>query len=187
VRELTRHYDTLTANERFRLFIEAARRKDIQELDRLNDTCPRKKYICEDWDYTHRKVRFFDLALLHANEVANIDCIAFATLALLLPHEDDLEAEETISKLKEALVKLTVKRLSMTEGWNCFCRDLGLSPDRIAFPYLASGERDWLMDIIDHTLATVIDMALDPDESQVRAHQAQWRECWGGMDHFGKL
>ena len=180
MRDLTRHYDTLTADERFRLFIEAASREDIQELDRLNDTCPRKKYVCDDWDYTRRKVRFLDLALLHANEVANVECVAFATLTLLLANDNDPEAAETVGKLNEALVKLTIRRLSMIEGWNRFCTDLGLSPEGFVFPGLGCGERALLMDIVDYAVAGAMEMTLEPDESQAAARLHQWHECWNG-------
>jgi hypothetical protein len=186
VRDLTRHYDQLTADERFRLFIEAASRRDHQELDRLNDTCLRKKYLCEDWDYTRRKVRFFDLALLHASEVANTDCVAFAVLTFLLAHEHDLEAGETIAKLNEVLVELVVKRLSMIEGWNRFCRALGLLPERVAkLLDVFGGERGWLMDIVERTVASATEMALEPDESEVKASHDQWRACWDGMGGVG--
>jgi hypothetical protein len=185
VRNLTRHYDALTPDERFRLFIEAASRQDDHELDRLNDTCPQKKYLCEDWDYMHRKARFFDLALLHANEVANTDCIAFAALTLLLAHEDRPGPEEKVADLEKALVKLIVRRLSMIEGWNRFCKDIGLSPERVAQLPEVFGGRDWLMDVVDHTVADAMEMSLEPNESQVVAWREQWRQCWDGPGASG--
>jgi hypothetical protein len=40
-RERATYYPTLTADERFQLFVAALARDDDQELDRLEDTCPR--------------------------------------------------------------------------------------------------------------------------------------------------
>ena len=40
----TKIYERLTPNERFLAFVEAAARRDEEELDRLNVTCPMKTY-----------------------------------------------------------------------------------------------------------------------------------------------
>jgi hypothetical protein len=58
---LTKLYDKLSADERARLFVAAAARRDVQELDRLNDTCPRKSYTMEDRDYSRRKINLWIL------------------------------------------------------------------------------------------------------------------------------
>jgi hypothetical protein len=39
---LSRHYDKLTTEERFRLVLEAKAREDTTELERLRRTCPTK-------------------------------------------------------------------------------------------------------------------------------------------------
>jgi len=48
VTALTRLYDRLTPEERFRAFIDAAARRDTVEMDQLNDTCPRLTYVMDD-------------------------------------------------------------------------------------------------------------------------------------------
>src|SRR5215210_2610088 len=47
-------YDRLTAEERFRLVLEAAAREDEREAERLANTCPRKAYRINDPAFTER-------------------------------------------------------------------------------------------------------------------------------------
>jgi hypothetical protein len=51
---LSRHYDKLTAEERFRLVLEAKARDDTTELERLKRTCPTKTYSMSDAAYGDR-------------------------------------------------------------------------------------------------------------------------------------
>ena len=51
---LSRHYDKLTAEERFRLVLEAKARDDTAELERLKRTCPTKTYSMSDAAYGDR-------------------------------------------------------------------------------------------------------------------------------------
>ena len=52
---LTQHYDVLTAEERFRLALQAFARQDRAEVDRLDRTCPRKRYTMSDAAYLDRR------------------------------------------------------------------------------------------------------------------------------------
>jgi hypothetical protein len=45
---LTRHYRLLTADDRFRLVLEAKARQDEAEVDRLKRSCPTKTYRMSD-------------------------------------------------------------------------------------------------------------------------------------------
>src|SRR5215218_990956 len=47
-------YDRLTAQERFRLVVEALAREDEREAERLSSTCPRKAYEMNDLDFSSR-------------------------------------------------------------------------------------------------------------------------------------
>lgn len=47
----TQIYQRLTPEERFHTFIEAAARRDEEELERLNARCPMKNYQVEDPAY----------------------------------------------------------------------------------------------------------------------------------------
>jgi hypothetical protein len=51
---LSRHYDKLTAEERFQLVLEAKARGDTTELERLKRTCPTKTYSMSDAAYSDR-------------------------------------------------------------------------------------------------------------------------------------
>ena len=51
---LAKLYDTLTADERFRLTVEALAREDKPEIDRLHRSCPRRTYTRMDVGYTER-------------------------------------------------------------------------------------------------------------------------------------
>jgi hypothetical protein len=59
---MTRHYETLTAHERFALTIEAMARRDDVEADRLADSCPRFLYRSEDAEFRDRMKRAYSIA-----------------------------------------------------------------------------------------------------------------------------
>src|SRR5688500_5820137 len=63
---MTKVYEQLTPVERFRLAIEAMSRRDWLEVDRLEDTCPRRTYRCEDAEFRDRMRRVHLIALYHA-------------------------------------------------------------------------------------------------------------------------
>ena len=53
-RSLAHMYDRLTAEERFRLVVEACVREDERETERLMNTCPRKAYEMNDLAFVER-------------------------------------------------------------------------------------------------------------------------------------
>jgi hypothetical protein len=53
-RNLAHMYDRLTAEERFRLVVEAFAREDELEVEHLSGTCPRKAYEMNDIDFVDR-------------------------------------------------------------------------------------------------------------------------------------
>jgi hypothetical protein len=57
-----KHYETLTAHERFQLLIEGMARDDEVECKRLEDSCPTYVYRCEDADFRHRVRRAYSIA-----------------------------------------------------------------------------------------------------------------------------
>ncbi len=61
MKDIAKHYALLSADERFRLFVAAVGRKDEQELDRLEATCPGRRYDAQDYEYTRRKSHFMVL------------------------------------------------------------------------------------------------------------------------------
>jgi hypothetical protein len=55
-RDISKNYDSLTPEERFRLFMKAAARGDEREQERLSKTCPHKTYDMQDAAYIDRLV-----------------------------------------------------------------------------------------------------------------------------------
>ena len=89
MKDISNHYQHLTAEERFRLFVQAMGRKDEQELDRLDNTCPRKTYTQQDWEYTNMKMTFTVYALASALEAVRTDLLAAIAMGLGLAVDDD--------------------------------------------------------------------------------------------------
>ena len=81
MKDLSKHYEQLTADERFRLWTEAMGRKDDQELDRLEATCPRRRYDAQDYEYTRRKQRFCQLAFMTAIRHLENDLLTMLAIA----------------------------------------------------------------------------------------------------------
>ena len=63
---MSRHYEALTAPERFTLLIEAMARRDEREADRLDDTCPRLVYRVDDPEFRDRVRRAHVITLMVA-------------------------------------------------------------------------------------------------------------------------
>ncbi len=61
-----RHYEALTAPERFALLVEAMARRDGREADRLDDTCPRRVYRIDDPEFRDRVRRAHVITLMVA-------------------------------------------------------------------------------------------------------------------------
>lgn len=175
MKDLTRQYWTFTPDERFRLFVEAATRRDLQEMDRLNDSCPRKTYLAEDAEYTARKLKFFNLYLFHSIAVARTDAPALAALLMLVAFEDHEERTAILDTVEEAMIKLTVRRLSMNEAWRQFCEEIGLHSDDVD---IYGSERDWLMAMVENTIAYATLAEIGPDEAQVKTWLEAWQDSW---------
>jgi hypothetical protein len=61
---VARHYDKLSASERFRLALEATARDDVEERERLVNRCPRKMYTMPDHEFLDRIDASRHLALI---------------------------------------------------------------------------------------------------------------------------
>lgn len=87
-----KHYEQLTAHERFVLMLEAMARRDDTECDRLADTCPQKIYRCDDAEFRDRMKRAYHITMtvaLNMREgLARIRMAkAFKEMAHLFSHE----------------------------------------------------------------------------------------------------
>lgn len=92
---LARLYDRLTPEERFRLVLMAMARGDHEEVRRLRESCPRKRYEMQDAAY--------------ADRVAASLTLAMAALAELRARLERLEAFERMDTLAAELLSLATK------------------------------------------------------------------------------
>jgi hypothetical protein len=134
-------YPLLTADERFRLWVEAMKRKDEQELDRLDATCPRRSYDAQDYEYSHKKSHFMVLALATALRNLSLDLLACIGLVALLALDAgaEPEREEDAARILQTLLQM---RQARREGWLRFCDRIGVDPDAIAAPFV--GDLKWI-------------------------------------------
>ena len=134
MKDISNHYQHLTAEERFRLFVQAMGRKDEQELDRLENTCPRKSYTQQDWKYTNMKMTFMWYALASALEEVRTALLASIAIGLSLAGDDD-DPDKTDS-LMDAFKKIMHTSRGKKAGWKVFCTGLGVDPEAITAPFL---------------------------------------------------
>jgi hypothetical protein len=132
VKDITKNYALLTNDERFRLFVEAIGRKDLQDADRLDNSCPRKTYKMPDWDYTRKKVRFVFLAQCHLAELFKFDALAHLALVVQLAHEGEDDGLESAEAAADVFKKLISVRAAKQAAWERFCDLLGVKPSAIA-------------------------------------------------------
>jgi len=127
VKDIAKAYKHLSADERFRLFMEAATRKDDQEMDRLNNSCPRKTYLCDDDEYTKRKTRFMFLALVYSHELGRLEVLAYLALATCIAQEGDEYPEKAAQAddCFDLFLKVMQMRAAKNEAWRRFCHELG--------------------------------------------------------------
>jgi hypothetical protein len=85
---LGRLYDHLTLEERFRLDVLALARGDKEESERLTDTCPRRNYTMNDWEFVGRWQAAQELAMLTYMELAKCldKCQMIAAFRVALPY-----------------------------------------------------------------------------------------------------
>lgn len=184
MKDLAKAYPQLSADERFRLFMQAVARDDGQEQDRLNNTCPQKTYRCDDIGYTRRKMHFMFLALWHCQDLRRIETAANLALvvALALQPEDDVWAAKS-DVLMLGYQNLMRNRASKVVAWERFCGSLGLP---VELPKALGGTAEFAT-----ALQTTTDVAAgicecDPDpeliDTQSAVLHAYWRDLLSGWN-----
>jgi hypothetical protein len=85
---LRRHYDKLSAEERFRLDVLAMARGDRQESERLVGSCPKFSYTMNDPDFTGRWLGVLDITLrVYLEVAAHLERLAMVGVAReMLPY-----------------------------------------------------------------------------------------------------
>ena len=180
MKDIAKQYPLLTAEERFRLFVEAMGRKDEQELDRLENTCPRRNYTMQDYDYTHRKMQFMVLALTSAIQKLRIDLLASTALVVALANDDNSN-DSAADKAIEAFKKFMRVRQGKRDGWLRFCEVVGVNPDAITAPYLENIE--WAMSIAEGVSETLEE---DGGDEPKNAELIATRELDALVDAWGE-
>jgi hypothetical protein len=177
---LAKLYPSLTANERFRLWVEAMKRKDEQELDRLEATCPRRRYDAQDYEYTRKKTHFMVLALATALRNQSLDLLSCIGLVALLALDADaeLEREEDAAKLLQTLLQM---RQARRDGWLRFCDRIGADADAMAGPFL--GDLAWveraLLSVSENLPEGESRESVDPDAIATKEFEALI-DAWDG-------
>jgi hypothetical protein len=137
VKDISKQYALLTADERFRFFVAAMGRQDEQELDRLENSCPRKTYTGQDYAYTQRKMFFIVLSFATAvTKLRNDLACLWALVAALAMDEEDDEDSANQDKALDVFRQLMRLRDAKRNGWVGFCEQIGADPDAIVAPFL---------------------------------------------------
>lgn len=171
--KLTTMYEKLTPDERLRAFIDAAARRDGEEMDRLNDTCPRKTYTMEDWRYVHRKNKAFMLTTALHGDAARLGFAAYFGLGLTFAEDNEM-AEKGEKVLSNSVRRYKAK---MT-AFGRFCDQAGLSADALR---KAIGEEGLpAMDLVI-SVSDEVD-PVEPTEEEIRRELDPLLEVWGNCD-----
>jgi hypothetical protein len=175
MKDLARLYDTFTPIERMRLFIEAAARRDIAELDRLNNTCPRLTYRTEDWKYSRLKIVLYDLALAQSGDRSKFELLACFALTIIVATEGDNDTEqenaEAVSMFTDAVTAYRAK----SEAWERFCRQIGIKRETAETAF-GLGQSP-VIQVIE-SVAESLDLAPGFDEQKVVQELASLEALW---------
>ena len=118
----TKHYATLTADERLKLHVEAAARGDWQEAERLGETCPKIKYAAQrDMAYTRKYQDLQTIVLFHLAHFYQYRGAMIAALALNRFRPD--------AERKATYLARRAEFFALVEGWKRFCAYAGFEPD----------------------------------------------------------
>ncbi len=100
---LHRHYDRLTAEERFRLDVLAMARGDRQESERLVSSCPKFSYTMNDRAFTGRWLGVLDMTLrVYLEVAAHLERLSMIGVAReMLPYQDTYARD----RMREAFVE----------------------------------------------------------------------------------
>ncbi|MBZ0145042.1 MAG: hypothetical protein K8F56_15830 [Rhodocyclaceae bacterium] len=171
--KLTTMYEKLTPDERVSAFIDAAARRDGDEMDRLNDTCPRKTYTMEDWRYVQRKNKAFMLTTALYGDAARLGFAACFGLGLTFAEDDEM-AEKGEKVLSNSVRRYKAKMAAFGR----FCDQAGLTAD--ALRKAIGGEDSPAMDLVI-SVSDEVD-PVEPTEEEIRRELDPLLEVWRNCD-----
>ena len=122
----TNIYERLTPNERFLAYVDAAARRDEEELDRLNTTCPMKTYQIEDPAYLLPKTNAMLITLIaHADAAWHSELASFSMALLILGNGKHEE------KAIDCLGVFVRRYRTQMDGFAKFCDAIGVNPQSL--------------------------------------------------------
>lgn len=181
-------YEKLTPDQRFRATIEAMSRFDLDEIDRLQETCVRRQVSTQEPAYFER-LRYFQSLVLHHGIVLFKEIVKW-TLAFYQLHECGMpsdsaaemspEAEKRANALSESIAR--IKAYSV--AWDAFCNELAIDPSTTYYGPLEG------LDEYAKTCVGAFDM-VEPDEEiqqeWSRFLSNSWRERLFGLRSVDKV
>ena len=123
-------YETLTNEERIKLFIQALARNDDEELDRLDNSCPQRTYRMTDYEFKSKKINALIISAFHMLDSYQSLTLAMASLISLLAFEgnEDKKSEQNYEISKDCFNTSMALFKGREEGWKMFCDSIGIDP-----------------------------------------------------------
>ncbi len=190
-----RIYQRLQPHERFRAAVEAFSRRDLKELNRLNDTCPTETILTQSLAYFGRLRGFHELAMMHGIFARDVMLALWACFSKLQqspcpdpgvesPDENpkieaesasatqDSDSAESVDEdpLLTTLFALIGRLSAHRVAWAGFCERLGVDPEMADFAYYRESQR--LVESFDW---------IEPDEEYQAQLTTFLQECWAMM------
>jgi len=160
MKDISKHYDILTPQERLVMTVEAMARGDMEEKNRLATSCPKKSYRINDDNYSMAYFRLLDLAMLYLLS-------AYRSLARANRAECAF-----IAGRDEALAVLKchkVEQFTIQEAWKQFCIIIGMDGSQV---FAAFG-----LDVTD-LQRTPLDDGIVSDDEAVAGLVADLLKLW---------
>lgn len=173
-------YDQFSAPERVALVIGALGRQDINEVDRLIDTCPIKTYRQPDAAYSEA-IRMLRVLALETRVWLLEKRAAGGMVFALMAGAQDHMRDETFSRLSDKLMAADVMTISIWTAWSSFCERLGIDPDAAMDPYDKPGiglKRGLAFEFLGVT------EELDPDPEVVERIGEFYARAWRKVEQY---
>jgi hypothetical protein len=162
-------YEALTAEERSRAFVEAVARHDGDELDRLNDTCPRHQYECEDANYVRMRLNTWLISLIVHQDASYYAELAGAATTLSMKYDDERFENLTMA------VQTSIRRYrQIYQAFDRFCDHIGISPAVMRKAYLPIPHP--MMAVAEGVFGHLEDA--QPDEAEVVVILESLKDIW---------
>jgi hypothetical protein len=179
MKELTHLYDQLNAKERFGVAVQALARGDMNELDRLIDTCPQKTYRTGDLAFFTRLRELLTIALMARVEILTTSNKALGMLSVLLAFESGEEGEEAkwAAVAEESYLRLSAMTKGKRVAWTDFCKGLGLNDDEVMRAFHFQKDDELLGELWQGLAADV-----EADDEARRNLLANLQDAWATVE-----